>query len=296
MEEQIVQLLAATQSNVESPRKAAELQLSSMYPMAGFGMAIASVASHDSVPLNIRQAALLYLRQFIQAAWSSEFEEFRGQVLVGDEDKARMRQMLLELALNNQERKIRKAASYVVSKIGSADFPEEWPELLPMTLQIIQTGGDDQIGGALKLLADLIEESFNEEQFFGVATELVNSVYVVATNESRKPTVRALAVTVFRGCFDILEMLMEEHKQAVKNFADEALACWIPFFLQVMQSKLPDPPTQDEETQRSPQADVFRGLVALKLQVVKVSGPLLSCPASTNLASGSFTDTFCIAF
>lgn len=277
MEEQIVQLLAATQSNVETPRKSAELQLNSMYPIPGFGIALVSVASHDSVSLNIRQAALLYLRQFIQAAWSSEFEEFRGQVLVSDEDKIRMRQMLLELALNNPERKIRKAASYVVSKVGSADFPEEWPELLPMTLQIIQTGTDDQIGGALKLLADLIEESFNEEQFFGVATELVNSVYAVATNESRKPTIRALAITVFRGCFDILEMLMEEHKQAVKSFADVALSQWIPFFLQIMQVKLTEPPTHEEEAQKSPTADAFRGHIALKLQVVKVSSLNVLC-------------------
>ncbi|KAF2667312.1 ARM repeat-containing protein [Microthyrium microscopicum] len=269
MEEQIIQLLAATQSAEPTPRKSAELQLSHMYPTPGFALALGSIGSHDSVPLNIRQAALLYMRQFVQAAWSPDFDEFRGQVLVNDEEKLQLRQTLLELALNSNERKIRKAASYVCSKIGSTDFPDEWPDLLPTTLRVVQSGTEDQIGGALKLLADLIDESFNEEQFFGVARELVDSVYNVATNDALKTTVRALAILVFRGCFDILEMVMEEHKDAVQNFADETLTRWVPFFLQILQSKLPNPPTTEEESQRSPSAQSYRGLVALKLQAVK---------------------------
>jgi importin-9 len=270
MEEQVIQLLAATQESAETPRKQAELQLLSLYGVPEFPMALASIGSHESVPVNIRQAGLLYLRKFAQAGWSPEFDEFQGTVLVSDENKARLRQILLDLALNCPERKVKKAASYAVSKIGSADFPEEWPDLLPTVLHVVQSGNEEQIKGSLKLLVDLIEDSFNEEQFFGIANELVNSIYTVAINEQLSPVTRALAVSVFRGCLAILEMLLEEYKAQVKNFADEALKHWMPFLMQILQSKLPNPPTNQEENQKAPSAETFRGLVAFKLQVVKV--------------------------
>ena len=271
MEEEVVRLLADTQATAETPRKQAELQLLALYTQPGFGKALISIGSHDSVPTNIRQSALLTLRQFILAGWNPVFEEFRGQILVNDEEKTQLRQMLLELAMSaNDERKVKKAASYVVSKIASSDFPDEWPDLLPTVLHIIQTGNDEQLQAALAVLVELIDDCFNDTQFFSVARDLVKAIYDVAVNNAHKYIIRALAVNVFRSCFDILEMVLEDHKAAVKEFADEALAMWIPLFVEIMQSKLPEPPTVEEEEQRSATAEAYRGFVALKLQVVKV--------------------------
>jgi hypothetical protein len=271
MEEQIVQLLADTQSPHESTLKQAELQLRQLSSSQGFGLSLVSVASHDSVPLNIRQAALLYLKNFVQSSWSPQFDEFKGQILVSDEDKARLRHALLEIALGGgQDRKVKSAASYAVSKIASTDFPEEWPDLLPAVLRVVSSGTDDQLHGALKVLRDLVDECFNDTQFFNVARDLVKAVYEIAVNEAKRPILRALAVDVFRACFDILEMVMEDHKAAVKGFADEALVAWKPFFMDVLKSQLPEAPTEEEEDKRAESAELYRGLVALKLQVVKV--------------------------
>ena len=57
LEDQIIALLTATLSSIETPRKAAELQLLSLYHTPGFALALGSVGSHVGVPLNIRQAA-----------------------------------------------------------------------------------------------------------------------------------------------------------------------------------------------------------------------------------------------
>lgn len=266
-----MQLLSATQSSSEGPRKAAEAQLQSLYGHSDFAIGLVAIASHDSVPLNTRQAALLYLKTFVLATWSPQLDEFKGRVLMRDEEKARVRAALLDLATSEREdRKIKSAASYVVSKIANADFPDEWPDLLPKLMHLIPNGTDGQLHGALKVLDELVDDCFNEEQFFNVARDLVKVVYDVAVNDSRKTTLRALAVSVFRGCFDILEMVMEDHKAAVKAFADEALSAWTPFFIQVMKSRLPSPPSEDDENQDTGSAEAYRGLVALKLQVVKV--------------------------
>jgi hypothetical protein len=44
----------------------------------------------------------------------------------------------------------------------------------------------------------------------------------------------------------------------------------MPFLMEILQSKLPDPPSQQEEDQKSESAENFRRLVAFKLQVIKV--------------------------
>lgn len=274
MEQELLQLLADTQSPAADTRKAAELRLLHLYSNEAFPLSLANIASHESVPANLRQSALSVLRNFIQAAWSPHLDEFKGQVLINDANKATLRRILLDLATTSEtaERKVKSSASYAVSKIAAADFPEQWPELLPALLQIINNpnSSDSALHGALKVLLDLVDTGFSEEQFFNVARELVSTLFAVATNESRKTILRALAVSVFRTCFDTLEMVLEQHKAAVKQFMDEALSGWSPFFLSVMKAPLPQRPTEEEEAQDSEVAAQWRGVIALKLQAVKV--------------------------
>ncbi|RAH58600.1 importin beta-5 subunit [Aspergillus piperis CBS 112811] len=273
MEQELLTLLADTQSPVSDTRKSAELQLLRLYPNETFPLSLAAIASHDSVPTNLRQSALSVLRTFIAASWSPVLDEFKGQVLVSDANKAQLRRALLDLATITEtpERKVKSSASYAVSKIASADFPEQWPELLPSLLHIINDGNStaSALHGALKVLLDLVDTGFSEEQFFNVARDLVTSLFNVATNESRKPMLRALAVAVFRACFDTLEMVLEQHKAAVKHFMDEVLGGWSPFFLSTLKAPLPQAPSAQEESKDAEVPSKWRGVIGLKLQVVK---------------------------
>ncbi|EME78885.1 uncharacterized protein MYCFIDRAFT_65314 [Pseudocercospora fijiensis CIRAD86] len=268
MEEQLVRLLTETQSAQEAPRKNAEWQLKQQYPNPDFPAALISIGAHDNVPLEVRQAALLVLKNWVLACWSTSFDEFNGPLFADEARKAQIRQQLLDLAVSGRdERKIKSAASLVVSKIASADFPEDWPDLLPTVLNVVATGTDAQLHGALKVLNELVDDSFNDEQFFNVARDLVKVVYDVAANDARPAALRALAVSVFRSCFDLLEMVMEDHKAAVKAFAEENLGAWISFAIESLKTPLPPAPA---EGKKDAAAEHHRGSVALKLQVVKV--------------------------
>ncbi|KAH0563053.1 hypothetical protein GP486_002386, partial [Trichoglossum hirsutum] len=270
MEQQLVQLLAETQSSAEGPRKHAESQLQQLYHIEAFPISLVSIATHSEVPLNIRQSALLVLKTFVLSSWSPSFDEFQGQELVNPANKEQVRLALLELATSEEhDRKVKSAASYVVGKIASTDFPDQWPSLLPTLLQLIPTGSDAQIHGALKVLGDMVEDGLSEEQFFKAARNLVGVVYNVAMNESRKSTLRALAISVFRATIDTLDIVQEDHKEAVKAFADETLSAWSPFFVDMMRKPLPQPPSEDDETADGGPEEQWRGLIALKLQVVK---------------------------
>ena len=271
MEEQLVRLLTETQSSQEGLRKNAEWQLKQQYTNPDFPVALISIGQHSDAPIDIRQSALLYLKTFVLACWSPQFDEFNGQLYADDGKKAQIRQSLLDLALSGRdERKIKSAASLVVSKIATADFPDEWPDLLPTVLNVVGTGTDAQLHGALKVLGELVDDCFNDVQFFKVARDLVKVVHNVAVNEAWRPTLRALAVSVFRSCFDTLEMVMEDHKAEVKAFAEETLTGWIPFFISTLKQPLPSAPSDTDDDKDNGSPELYRGSVALKLQVVKV--------------------------
>lgn len=287
-----MQLLSATQTAQEGPRKQAEQQLLSLYGHQELPLGLVGIACHASVPLNIRQASLLYLKNLVLAGWSDSLDEFKGQILVTDDNKLQLRQRLLELATADQlDRKLKAAAGLVVSKIAIADYPIDWPDLLDSLLQLIPNASDGQLHGALKVLGELVEDCLNENTFFGVAPRLIKALYDVAINDQRKPTLRALACKVFHGCFDILEMVLEDHKATVKGFADEILKDWIPFFINVMNTRLPDPPSYQDEEQDSPGAELYKGNVAFKLQVVKVSHRQKLCKQHADLHAGAHAHT-----
>ncbi|OTB06264.1 hypothetical protein M426DRAFT_319005 [Hypoxylon sp. CI-4A] len=263
MEDQLVQVLANTISSAEGPRKQAELDLKHASTNPAYPISLVNVARHTSVSVEIRQSALTSLRLFIEKNWSGEGDDY-PIIPISNEAKEQIRPLILDIAVNADDKKIKTAASYAAGKIANVDFPELWPALLPTLLNIIPTGSDDQLHGALIVLRDLVEDSLSDDQFFTMARDIVKVVYDVAMNENRKTSLRALAVSVFVGCFDLMDTVKEEHLTEVQAFADEAMKGWFPFFLETIKLRLPE-----RSSQTSSQPDNWNGLIALKLQAVK---------------------------
>ncbi|KAI5298694.1 hypothetical protein KEM55_003052, partial [Ascosphaera atra] len=199
-------------------------------------------------------------------------DEFTGTVLPTDATKEEVRTALFSLATDpaDQQRKVRASASYVVSKIAAADFPEDWPRLLPSLLSIITSpsSSDPQLRGVLVVLHDLIS-TCAEDQFLPVARDVIGAVHAVATDAARKPALRALAVGVFKTCFEPLEIVLDEHRAEVRGFVEGVLGAWAPFMMGVLREEIGGVPTEEEEAAGGEAYEVFRGTIALKLQVVK---------------------------
>ena len=273
MEDQLVNLLAGTQSPAAATRTQAEESLNQLYTDEGFPLALVSIASHHTVQIEIRQSALLTLKNYVLAGWSPSLDEFKGHILLGDGTKSRLREALFDLSTSNTaERKIQNAASFVVSQIASADYPDQWPSLLDALLRIIPEASDTKLHGALKVLAELVQDGLDEGQFFRAAQNLVNVLFLVAADESRKPVLRALAVSIFKECFNTLQVVMEDHKQDVKAFAEQSLSSWVPVFLKVLNAPLGVPP-EGPQAESDGSLELYRGMVALKVQVARVCPP-----------------------
>ncbi|KAM7215961.1 armadillo-type protein [Rhypophila decipiens] len=262
MDDHVAQLLANTQLNEEAPRQQAEIDLKNLRTNPEYPLALLRIGSHTAVGVNIRQAALTTLRKVVEENWSPEGGD-GPHIPITDVAKEALRQGILELVLGPEpERKLKVAASYVVSKIAMVDFPSQWPALLPSVLSVMPQGTDAQLHGALRILQDLVEESLSDEQFFSVARDIISACHDVATNPNRKETHRALAVLVFRSCFDLMDIVKEDHKKEVRQFADEVLKAWLPFLELVISTPLP-PQTENDK------ADGWYGPIALKVQAVK---------------------------
>ncbi|GAP92317.1 putative importin-beta domain-containing protein [Rosellinia necatrix] len=264
MEEQLVQIFQNTQLAAEGPRIQAELDLKRAQTNPAFPLSLANIGRHASVSVEIRQASLFTLRRFIESHWGGDNDD-GPTIPITDAVKDQIRPQVLDLALNfDDDRKIKTAASFVVGKIANVDWPEQWPELLPTLLEIIPTGSDGQLHGALRVLSDLVEESLSDDQFFSMAQDIIKVVFDTAINENRKPALRALAVSVFRGCFDLMDTVKDEHPREVIAFAEEALKLWFPFFLNILKLHLPE-----RDLHSTTQPESWNGLIALKFQIVK---------------------------
>lgn len=97
-----------------------------------------------------------------------------------------------------------------------------------------------------------------------MARDIVKALTAVALDENRTPTIRSLSVSIFRSCFDLLEIVKDEHPKEVKAFGDELIQEWGPFFLQALKARLPNEPVT-----ASKQPQSWNGLIMLKLQVLK---------------------------
>ena len=269
MEQQVLQLLQATTRPDTTVVREAEQGLLRLYPQLEYPFALLTIASHNEIESSSRKASLTALKNYVSHTWSPQLDEtFTGNVYLDNDAKSRVRDQVLAICTLEgdqapKDASIQALAAGVASKIASVDFPDAWPSLFPSLLTILNTSTNDApIHGALRVLAELVDEGLTEEQFFLVASELVNGLQHVAVDNNRSLIVRAMTLNVFRACFEMLEMVMMDHGAAVKQFLNESLKSWMPFFMETLKQPLPESVKTDDVH--------LRGLIALKVQVVKV--------------------------
>ena len=274
MEEHVLALLASTQLAEDAPRKNAEYQLEQLYTNEQFPNALVSIASHSLVPTNNRQAALNVLKIIVQRFWSSSLLGFEGgtaQSPINDVTKEQIRRALYAIVIDeNVDSKVTSAASAVVSKIASVDFPEAWPDLLANLLAQIPRSNDGQLHGVLVVLVELIQDALDEAIYAANAKDLLTALHSVATDDTRKFSLRALAVLVFRSCFDTIEMMKQENKTLARQLTQAALDVWLPFLAEYLRLPMPALPTKFDEDKATQIAMEWRGVIMLKIRVISV--------------------------
>ena len=78
MEQQVLDLLVSTLDPSQPIRSDAERHLEQLYTDDALPLSLISIASHISVPVDHRQAALLSLKKLVLKTWSPSIEGFEG--------------------------------------------------------------------------------------------------------------------------------------------------------------------------------------------------------------------------
>lgn len=271
MDQHVLQCLRATLSPDQNARQQAEQQLRELFHHPEGGASLARILLAQDVDLSQRQSAGILLQQYVSTHWSIIADKFE-QPLAPPEAKDQVRSIVFH-GLADGNRKIRSASAFVISTIARYDWPEEWPDLLPSLIALLNGGSPDSVNGAMSVVAEFASEELSEEQLLPVIRDLAPSLLTILGNtEAHSATTRAQTVNVFRQIITTLEVVREEHPVAVKQALQQLAPRWLAVFRQLLAVDAA------EETQASwdtlaVRIEVFKALSLLQSTFARLIAP-----------------------
>ncbi|ODQ82754.1 hypothetical protein BABINDRAFT_159269 [Babjeviella inositovora NRRL Y-12698] len=187
MESTLLQIIGHQTSADNELRQQAEQALQGLTRLdpSATALALSQLAADHALPVHVRQAALLHLKQLVPQYWSLGFESFVGPPVAQDA-KQRIRAALLASTADTDS-KIRSGAAYAIVQVAVVDYPDEWPELLDALYAQVAARADPRaMLGAVTVLHDLFDDLVTEEQFFegGVGAAVIQHTMELLTSDT----------------------------------------------------------------------------------------------------------------
>jgi hypothetical protein len=199
---------------------------------------VARLKGHD-IPLHVRQLAFLLLKGVVKKHWRRFSAEEANHV-----------KTLLPSCLPSMDTKIRTACAMTISAVAQHDWPEQWPHLLPMLMEMIrapvqhmQAGNSDvppvmfaTVRGAIRALA-LMVDHIDTKHIHAISalvfTEMRSIFY--DTSNVYPCTVRRTAVSVFATLVEVLGVLAKAGEQDARGFLSTTVPEWLESFTGFLQ-------------------------------------------------------------
>ncbi|XP_068125456.1 importin-9 [Hyperolius riggenbachi] len=237
--------LLETLSGILSPghevRAAAEEQLKVLEVTEEFGVHLAELTVDPQGALAIRQLASVVLKQYVENHWCSHSEKFRLPETT-ERAKAAIR-LLLPRGLRESISKVRSSVAYAVSAIAHWDWPEAWPQLFNLLMEMLVSGEVNAVHGAMRVLTEFTRE-VTDTQMPLVAPVILPEMYKIFTmNDVYSIRTRARAVEIFTTCAHMICTMEELEKGAAHALIFPVVQQFTEAFVQALQ--IPDGPTSD---------------------------------------------------
>ncbi|KAH9962326.1 ARM repeat-containing protein [Russula compacta] len=233
----IAQVLASTLNPDSNVRITAELNLAELLknPQSALSLAQLVLSQDAESPLRqmslilSRHSAIIILRKYVKEHWSLFFLQFRGDP-PPPEIKDQIRRAVFQ-GLSDPDRKIRSLCAHTLSTIANSDWPDEYPELLNLLVQLLLSGSPSSIHGAMQVFTEFVRTDLTEDQLLPVMRELLPVLMsILSVNEQHSPLTRSRTISVFRQCVESLYMVKDQHPQAAKEAAGNVLPVWLDAF------------------------------------------------------------------
>lgn len=229
----LINCLNATLDTNQQVRSFAEASLSQASLQHGFGSALAKVAANRELAMGLRQLAAVLLKQFIKKHWHEDEDNFEHPIVASDEKEV-IRRLLL-LCLDDSQKKICTAVSMAVASIAHYDWPEDWPELLPFLMKLI----NDQtklngVLGALRCLA-LLSADIDDKAVPSLVPILFPCLLsIVSSPQIYDKSMRTKALSIVYSCTSMLGTMSGAYKEETSYLMAPMLQPWMEQFSAVL--------------------------------------------------------------
>uniref|UniRef100_A0A8D3AJF6 Importin 9 n=1 Tax=Scophthalmus maximus TaxID=52904 RepID=A0A8D3AJF6_SCOMX len=241
LKEALIETLTAILSPVQEVRAAAEEQVKVLEVTEEFGVHLAELTVDPQGALAIRQLASVILKQYVETHWCSQSEKFRPPETT-DHAKAAIRE-LLPGGLRESISKVRSSVAYAVSAIAHWDWPEAWPQLFTLLMEMLVSGNVSAVHGAMRVLTEFTRE-VTDTQMPLVAPVILPEMYKIFTMaEVYSIRTRSRAVEIFTTCANLICAIEELEKGAAKALIFPVVQQFTEAFVQALQ--MPDGPSSD---------------------------------------------------
>lgn len=241
LKEALIETLTAILSPVQEVRAAAEEQIKVLEVTEEFGVHLAELTVDPQGALAIRQLASVILKQYVETHWCSQSEKFRPPETT-EQAKAAIRE-LLPSGLREAISKVRSSVAYAVSAIAHWDWPEAWPQLFTLLMEMLVSGDVNAVHGAMRVLTEFTRE-VTDTQMPLVAPVILPEMYKIFTMvEVYSIRTRSRAVEIFTTCANLICAIEELEKGAAKALIFPVVQQFTEAFVQALQ--MPDGPSSD---------------------------------------------------
>ncbi|ELK34962.1 Importin-9, partial [Myotis davidii] len=206
-----------------------------------FGVHLAELTVDPQGALAIRQLASVILKQYVETHWCAHSEKFRPPETT-ERAKIFIRE-LLPSGLRESISKVRSSVAYAVSAIAHWDWPEAWPQLFNLLMEMLVSGDLNAVHGAMRVLTEFTRE-VTDTQMPLVAPVILPEMFKIFTMaEVYGIRTRSRAVEIFTTCAHMICNMEELEKGAAKVLIVPVVQQFTEAFVQALQ--IPDGPTSD---------------------------------------------------
>ncbi|XP_065792446.1 importin-9 [Muntiacus reevesi] len=241
LKEALVDTLTGILSPVQEVRAAAEEQIKVLEVTEEFGVHLAELTVDPQGALAIRQLASVVLKQYVETHWCAQSEKFRPPETT-ERAKIVIRE-LLPNGLRESISKVRSSVAYAVSAIAHWDWPEAWPQLFSLLMEMLVSGDVSAVHGAMRVLTEFTRE-VTDTQMPLVAPVILPEMYKIFTMaEVYGIRTRSRAVEIFTTCAHMICNMEELEKGAARVLILPVVQRFTEAFVQALQ--VPEGPTSD---------------------------------------------------
>eukprot|EP00794_Sanderia_malayensis_P006843 gene6843-7611_t len=226
----LLNTLAAAFSVNQEERSFSEDQLKIFETTEGFGVHLTSIIIDSSIPEPIRQLASVVLKQYVEGHWSHVSAEKFKPPETSEEAKALIRQSLPK-ALQDPSSKIRSSVAYALSSIAHWDWPEDWPGFFDLLVQAINSGEQNLIHGAVRVMTEFVKEVSDLQMPHVAPIILPNVLHIIQHPETYELRTRSRAIDIFNTVADLVALMKEVYKTAGKELLYPLLPSFVAAFV-----------------------------------------------------------------